>query len=136
MQKLIIDTNVIVSALISRGIPFEIVYNLALVGKVQLYISQAMLKEYITVLGREKFSKIANFKSNAYIVIEMINELSVMAEPKVNVELLRDNDDNKFLELALEVEADFIVTGNTRHFTIPKIGSARIVTPSEYWMKY
>ncbi len=47
--------------------------------------------------------------------------------------MLKDLDDNKFLEFAIEVEADFIITGNNRDFTIKEIGATKIVTPTEYW---
>lgn len=63
----------------------------------------------------------------------MIDELAIHENPDQKVDLLKDSDDNKFLELAIEVKADFIITGNTRDFTIREIGITKIVTPTEYW---
>jgi predicted nucleic acid-binding protein len=49
------------------------------------------------------------------------------------LEIIRDLDDNKLLELAATCEADFIITGNTNDFTMHKYKSTKIVTPKEYW---
>jgi uncharacterized protein len=133
MQKVIIDTNVIVSSLISKGIPSQIIYELVLNGKVKFCISDEIFDEYVDVLNREKFSRFPDFKANANIVISMIDELAIHENPDQKVDLLKDSDDNKFLELAIEVKADFIITGNTRDFTIKEIGITKIVTPAEYW---
>jgi putative PIN family toxin of toxin-antitoxin system len=58
MQKLILETNVIVSALISSSIPSKILYELVLTEKVEICLSEAILSEYVEVLNREKFSKL------------------------------------------------------------------------------
>ncbi len=136
MQKVIIDTNVIVSALISKGIPFKIIYELVLNEKVKICISDELFEEYVDVLNREKFSRFPDFKTNANIVISIIDELAIHGNPVQEVEMLKDLDDDKFLELAIEVDADFIITGNTRDFTIKEIRTTKIVTPAEYWNNY
>jgi len=60
MQKLILDTSVIVSALISSSIPSKILYELVLTRKVEICLSEEVLAEYVEVLNRDKFSKFAN----------------------------------------------------------------------------
>ena len=57
MQKLILDTNVIVSALISKSIPTKILYELVLTSKVETCLSDEIFAEYIEVMNREKFTK-------------------------------------------------------------------------------
>ncbi len=57
-------------------------------------------------------------------------------EPKKKVKKLRDPDDDMILELAQACKADFIVTGNTKDFTISKFKKTQIVTPAEYWELY
>ena len=136
MQRVIIDTNVIVSALISKGIPSKIIYELVLDEKVKICISDEIFEEYIDILNREKFSRFPEFKTNANIVISIIDELAFHENPVQEIKVLKDLDDNKFLELAIEVDADFIITGNTRDFTIKEIGTTKIVTPTEYWDNY
>ena len=106
MQKIVIDTNVIVSALIQqKGYPSLIVNDLALSKKVILCLSKAVWEEYVDVLNRDKFSKILSFKSNADIVLSKIEELASNFEPNLKIRAIKDVSDNKFLELAVAGKA-------------------------------
>ena len=55
MQKIVLDTNVIVSALISNSYPKKILYDIVFERKVTTCISNELVEEYIEVLNREKF---------------------------------------------------------------------------------
>jgi len=134
MQRLIIDTNVIVSALISRnGVPAKIIDEIILENKVQVYLSNDIYEEYVTVIHRDKFSKIKDFTKNAILVLNYLNQSADYYEPNNEIALIKDADDNKFLESAFEAPADFIITGNTNDFVIKEFHNTKIVTPSEYW---
>lgn len=133
MQKIVLDTNVLVSALISKGIPSQIITELVLPKRVLVCLSESVLSEYIEVLNRDKFSRFGTFKVQAEIVIARIQEIAVMYSPQVTVNILSDSSDNKFLELAIAANADYVITGNTRDFTLAEIGTTKIVTPTEYW---
>lgn len=132
MQKIILDTNVIVSALISKGAPWEIVYNIVLEHEVKMYVSEPVLKEYTEVLSRDKFARFKDFKANADLIVATITALAIVEYPNIELKVLQDKDDNKFLELAATVDADFIITGNTKHFNINEFRNTKIVTPAEY----
>jgi len=136
MQKIIIDTNVIVSALIQKSYPFRIVYELLLEDKVSLCVSSALLAEYRTVLERPKFARYREFAAKAGAVLENIESKALRYKPTAILDLVSDKDDNKILELADECAADFIITGNTNDFTFPGYKQTKIVTPSDYWEKY
>jgi uncharacterized protein len=69
MQRLILDTNVIVSVLISNSIPTKILYELVLTEKVKTCLSEEVFAEYVEVLNREKFAKFTNFKTKAEVVL-------------------------------------------------------------------
>jgi len=137
MQKVIIDTNVIISALISsHGIPAKIVDELFIEEKIILCISNDVFAEYLDVIDREKFRKYKNFLSKAEIVVGYMEE---MAEHFVTAKIyhkLPDKSDNKFIDLAIYSNADFIITGNKNDFNISHIGKTLIVTPTEYWENY
>ncbi len=136
MQKLILDTNVIVSALISSSIPARILYELVLTRKVEVCLSEEVFAEYVEVLNRDKFAKFANFKTKAEIVLSKLRELSVFYRSNIRVEILTDTGDNKFLELAAASSADYLSTGNTLDFVIKEFEYTRILTPREYWDHY
>ena len=136
MQKLILDTNVIVSALISNSIPTQILYHLVLTKNVNICLSDDIFEEYIEVLARDRFAKYLNFKSKAEVVLNKLREISTFYFPNKQIELLTDASDNKFLELASVSVADYLVTGNTLHFTMTEFEYTKIATPREYWDKY
>lgn len=133
MQKLILDTNIIVSALISNSIPTKILYELVLTQKVKTCLTEEIFTEYIEVLNREKFTKYTNFKSKAEIVLNKLHEISTYYETNRKIEIISDTSDNKFLELAAVSSADYLITGNTLDFQITEFEYTRILTPREFW---
>ena len=136
MQKLILDTNVIVSALISNSIPTKILYELVLTEKVKTCLSEEVFAEYVEVLNRDKFAKFANFKTKAEVVLSKLREISTFYRTDRKLDILTDTSDNKFLELAAVSSADYLTTGNTLDFTITEFEYTKILTPREYWDNY
>ena len=136
MQKLIVDTNVLVSALIQKSYPYLIIQQLFIDKQMELCISAELIKEYYAVLGRKKFSKYPDFISAATIVLADIEKNATIYVPKVKLQILADPDDDKLLELAQECKADFLITGNTTHFTMNHYRKTKIVSPKEYWDIY
>jgi len=136
MQKLILDTNIIVSALISNSIPTKILYELVLPQKVKTCLSDEIFSEYVAVMNREKFARYANFKINADIVLSKLREISAFYKTDRKIEILTDTSDNKFLELAAVSSADYLVTGNILDFLITEFEYTQILTPREYWDKF
>ncbi len=133
MQKLILDTNIIVSALVSNSIPTKILYYLVLTQKVKTCLTEEIFTEYIEVLNREKFTKYTNFKTKADIVLNKLHEISTYYETNRKIDIISDASDNKFLELAAVSSADYLITGNTLDFQITEFEYTRILTPREYW---
>jgi putative PIN family toxin of toxin-antitoxin system len=133
MQKLILDTNIIISALISNSIPTKILYELVLLQKVKTCLSDEIFLEYVAVLNREKFARYANFKTNADIVLSKLREISTFYKTDRKVDVLKDASDNKFLELAAVSSADYLITGNILDFQITEFEYTRILSPREYW---
>ncbi len=136
MQKIILDTNVIVSALISNSVPTKILYDLVLTKELEHCTSNEVFEEYITVLNRDKFSRFHNFKEKETIVLNKLKEISTFYETNRKIEVLTDTSDNKFLEVAVVSYADYLVTGNTLDFTMKEFEYTKILTPREYWEEY
>jgi len=133
MQKLILDTNIIVSALISNSIPTKILYELVLTEKVITCLSEEIFTEYVEVINREKFAKYKDFKTKSTIVISRLHEISNLYDTNLKIDMLTDTSDNKFLELASVSSADFLITGNTLDFRMTEFEHTKILTPREYW---
>src|SRR5690606_25621794 len=136
MQKLIIDTNIIVSALISNSIPTKILFDLVLTKKVTTCLTEEIFKEYVEVLNRDKFIKYLNFKTKAEVVLSKLREISIFYITENKVDILNDSSDNKFLELAIVCSADYLITGNILDFTLTEFENTKILTPREYWNYY
>ncbi len=133
MQKIVIDTNVIVSSLIQRSYPFKIVYELLLDNKFDICVSEELMSEYYEVLNRPKFSRFPDFLSKAKILLAEIESKALKFEPKLKLNLISDIDDNMILELAVECSANFIITGNSNDFTFSEYKQIKILSPKEYW---
>ena len=136
MQKIVIDTNVVVSALIQRSYPNLIILELFIERKFQLCVSDELLAEYYEVLARPKFSRFQDFFARAESLLVEIETRSIKYFPLIKLDLISDADDNMILELADECNADFVITGNTTDFTFPTYKQTKIVTPKEYWENY
>ena len=133
MQKIVIDTNVLVSALIQRSYPYLIVNELFTKDAIELCISEELLTEYYAVLSRPKFARFHDFFIRAEALLAEIEANATKFSPKIKLQLISDVDDNMILELADESAAHYIITGNTTDFTFPKYKDTEIVTPKEYW---
>jgi hypothetical protein len=133
MQKVIIDTNVIVSALIQKSYPNLIISNLFFENKFEFCISEEIISEYYEVLAKSKFSRFPDFFSKAESVLSEIESKAKFFIPTVKLSLIKDEKDNMILELADICEADYIITGNSSDFTFPSYKKTMIVTPKEYW---
>ena len=133
MQRIVIDTNVVVSALIQHGYSNRIINDLFIEQKFQLCVSEQLLAEYYEVLARPKFSKFQDFFIRAEALLVEIEAKAKKYVPTITLNLISDQDDNMILELADECMADFVITGNTTDFTFPSYKKTKIVTPKEYW---
>jgi len=124
MQKVVLDTNIIISAAISdKGNPFAII-NLVSEGKLTMYFNAAILDEYADVLSRDKFN-LSVTKQKA--VIDKIKEIGRIIVPNVSTIPLPDESDRKFYDTAKVANA-YLITGNTKHY--PE--EPHILTPAQF----
>ena len=126
--RLVVDTNIIVSAALDPdGLP-RAVLLLAITKPASLYVSEAVLAEYREVLARPEL-KIR--KGPRQQLVQLIKSHSHTVKPWRAIHAAKDRDDNKFLECADAARADYLVTGNTRHF--PKFWKkTKVITPREF----
>jgi|AntRauMFilla1563_2_1112583.scaffolds.fasta_scaffold00337_8 putative PIN family toxin of toxin-antitoxin system len=131
-MKIILDTNILVSALISTGFPSKVL-NEALFNKnIFPCFSNSTFEEYQEVLARPKFSRFPDFIENSFIVLAQLRNKGVFFNLTQSVNLLKDKSDNKFLELAFESKAEFLITGNTLDFTLSSFDLTQIISPKDF----
>jgi uncharacterized protein len=136
MQKIILDTTVLVSALIQKSYPYLIVNHLLMTNKIEMCISKPLIIEYYTVLKRPKFSKYPDFVSGAERLLADIESRAKLYHPQITLEIIKDFADNRLLELAVTCGADFLITGNTSDFTFSDYQGTQIISPKHYYENY
>lgn len=134
MQKVIIDTNVFVSSLIQNNYPFLVVdYIFKERNSIELCISEQLQNEYSEVLNRIKFFRYEDYDLKSKILISNINDFGSKYLSSIKLNIIQDESDNKFLELAETCNADYLITGNTKHFPMKEYKNTKIVSPKEFW---
>jgi uncharacterized protein len=111
--RLVLDTNIIVSAALKPEGLQRTVLLLAITKPATLYISDAILAEYQEVLARPELQIRKALRQQ---LLQLIGSHAHRVTPSLSRELTPDPDDNKFLECADAGRADYLVTGNQRHF--------------------
>ena len=128
-MRLVVDTNVLVSGLLSpHGGPGTIV-GLIVAGRVRLCADGRILAEYTDVLRRPKFSFPEETISALLELVRSSAELISSAPLPIR---LPDPDDEPFLEVALAAMADYLVTGNTNHFPSDLCLGVQVLTPRSF----
>lgn len=114
-MRAVLDTNVIISALIKPGGLESLAFLLALRRRYELCASAPILAEYGEVLRRPRFSRWLN-PDDVRDALAAIERTALLVHP-VNTETACSHEpDNRFLEWAEAAQADYLITGNRRHF--------------------
>jgi putative PIN family toxin of toxin-antitoxin system len=108
-MKVIVDTNILVSAVLKGRKPREILQFISEHSDIDWIVSQEILAEYREVLNRRKLKLTDEVKQEWLDKIETIPKV---IEVNVTVDFARDAKDAKFIGLARVTEADFLITGD------------------------
>lgn len=128
MIGVVLDTNVLVSANLNDDGLEAFVVNLCLAGRLRLYLSEPILTEYERVL----FYPRLRFEPEATITfLRRIRMAGNMVSPTETVTKASHEPDNRFLECAGTARANFLVTGNLRHFP-PRWKGTKIVNSRQF----
>jgi putative PIN family toxin of toxin-antitoxin system len=127
--RIVLDTNVLVSGLLSPfGPPAEIV-RLCASGALRLCFDARILAEYREVLARPRFGFDAEDVETLLWQLEATGELVVGTPLGAR---LPDRDDEPFLEVAVAARAEHLVTGNLRHYPRSSRAGVRVVSPRAF----
>ena len=127
MLKIILDTNVILSASLFGGMT-EMIIDLILENKLRLYISPDLSKEVL--------KKLNEFEAEETIVDKVITVLNkgILITPNIKATVCRDPKDNYILELAQTCKADYIITRDKDLLELPnqKWKNTKITKPEQF----
>ncbi|MFA5688491.1 MAG: putative toxin-antitoxin system toxin component, PIN family [Kiritimatiellales bacterium] len=130
--RIVLDSNVIISAILFGGIPARI-FNPVMDGSVVCFTSLPVMDEVRDVLLRKKFGLSAE---QAFLIVRELHDLFHVVTPRRTISgVCSDPDDDRILECALEADAHFIVSGDAHLLQIKQWEKIQIVTPAQFLKK-
>jgi uncharacterized protein len=128
MIRAVLDTNVVVSAILKPMGPSGVITDTMGSGRFRCYLSEALFHEYIEVLQRPKL-RLDRQQTGRFL--RNLRRMSILVVPTRFLHITADLKDNKIMECALEARADYVVTGNTRDFPA-QFQDIRVLTPRQF----
>jgi putative PIN family toxin of toxin-antitoxin system len=128
MIRAVIDTNVLVSGLISPTRNEALILLAVHQGSLRPCLSEAIITEYAAVLARPKFSFP---EKRIAALLATLRQCGEVFGPGIAQARSLDPADAEFLHSAEVAQADFIITGNKRHFPQALYGETRVVNAAE-----
>jgi putative PIN family toxin of toxin-antitoxin system len=132
-MKIVIDTNVLVSGLLSPFGPCAEIVRMVSSGELTLYFDSRILSEYSEVLRRSKFG----FQVDKDVaLLDHIEHRGQLVASSPLLSLLPDPGDQPFLEAAVAGQAVCLVTGNDAHFPPRQCQGVKVLSPSDFLTFY
>jgi len=135
--KLVIDTNVIISFLISKYSKEELFYKLlkqVKLGEIELFYSSETFKELLESIKIPKIQDRLNKNTSRFVADYKFMAIGVEVISKLTI--CRDPRDNMYLELAKEVNADFLITGDKDLLELKHFENTTILKPVDFTSKF
>ena len=113
-MRVVLDTNILIGALITKGTPPDRLYQAWLRAEIELVTSTAQMAEMVDVLARPRMQKFID-ADEAAAIVENIGTRAVIVDRPPVVNLSPDPKDNPILAAAVAGKADLIVSGDKKH---------------------
>ncbi len=133
-MQIVLDTNVIISAALSRHSSPDLILRAWRRGAFQLAASRPLLAELEVVLARPHIAERLGWsKSQRQAFITELSERALIVEPEERLEVVQaDPTDNRLLEAAVAAGADYIVSGDQHLLGLRSYEEIPIVTPARF----
>lgn len=125
-MRIVLDTNVLISALIRKGKPRKL-FDQVILGKIKLVLSEPILEEFIKVAKKKKFRPYFR-NSEAADFIALLKRVSEFVQVQSRVNITRDKSDNIILATALDGNADYVVSGDKDLLTVQEFKGVKVLT--------
>lgn len=130
MIKVVLDTNVLISALIKRGPPRELIFEL-ITKKIKLVLSKDILQEFVESVGEPKIRKYID-EEDLSNFIKIIGSISKLVRIRSKFKIVQqDPDDDIILRTAYDGGANYIVSGDAHLLNLKKFKRIKIITTKE-----
>jgi uncharacterized protein len=128
-MRVVLDTNILISACLKPGGLEARAVNLVLQGTLTACASKEVMAEYRDVLSRKKFEAVQVPASD---LLRSLEAHVFKVKPVVKITVASDDDDNRFLECAFAGHAEYVITGNLKHYP-PDSGNTKIVNARQFF---
>ncbi len=125
MTRVVLDTNVLVSALLQPLGPSANLFLRCLNGSLRLCLTGVIYAEYEEVISRPRLKRDPDVIAET---LKAVRETGLWVKPTQRLKICSDPDDDAFLECAQAARASYVITGNIKHFPRSWAGTL-IVTP-------
>jgi uncharacterized protein len=129
VSRIIIDTNLWISFLITKD--FTKLDEIIFTRQGVLVFSQELLDEFLTVAKRPKFRRFFS-PADTEEILETIDQYADFVKVQTQIDVCRDSKDNFLLSLAIDGQADFLLTGDKDLLDLNKFGETVIITISDF----
>ncbi|MFW5851808.1 MAG: putative toxin-antitoxin system toxin component, PIN family [Bacteroidota bacterium] len=131
--KIIIDTNLWISYLISRK--YTQLDGIINNKQIELLFSKELIEEILMVMQRPK---LASFFSHIDVenIMYLIENIGKLIQVSSNISICRDVKDNFLLNLAKDGKANFLITGDNDLLVLKKINKTQIITMNDFLSKF
>ena len=132
MIKVVFDTNIFISAILTPGNPRKLI-DLARERKIMLFTSEFIIWEIERILR----TKLNMETPQILVILNSVREISLFVSPVVVISAIeRDKSDNRILECAVEAKAEYIVSGDEHLLSLGRYGEISIVNASQFLKLY
>ncbi len=122
--RVILDTNIWISFTIGKRL--DVLKNILLSGRFDIFICEEIISEYLTVVQREGLAKFVT-QERVSDTIDLIEAFTIKKEVRSKVKLSRDPNDDFLLAFSDDTNADYLVTGDKDLLAIKKYNNTLIV---------
>lgn len=127
LVRIVLDTNVLVSAILFGGKPEQILRSV-IEKKILAVTSPILLSELKEVFSKKFPLREPDFK----LTVNNLEKIFRTVQPKKEIKISRDDDDNRVLEVALEGGCNYIITGDSDLLDLATFKNIKIVTPDTF----
>ncbi len=132
-MRIVLDTNVVLSALLWRGTPYHLLQSIRRSEHVLLFSSVALLTELAEVLVRPALAtRLILIGREAHeLLADYVDAVELVAPSSVPRVVAADVDDDQVIAAAVAAEADLVITGDRALLALGRHGKTRVVSPAE-----
>jgi putative PIN family toxin of toxin-antitoxin system len=129
-MRIVIDTNVIIDGIKDDYSYEKQILDAVIAGEIEAYANHETLSENKLIMRQ-----LINDPNYAKEVNNLFAQINLVDNHK-QINIVRDPEDNKILESAVEAKADYLITKDNDLLSLEKYEQVQIVTPSQFWVKY